>query len=231
MVARGSVLGMLILSPEDASKLQGNEIRPIATALADGMSLALSNIALRERLLNQALRDGLTGLYNRRYMEDALERLVDASGSDGPVASIVMVDLDHFKSINDSQGHALGDSILREVGSLMLAGLRKTDVACRYGGEELVLVLPNCDHSSALQRAEAVRTRIESLSDHYGFQITASLGVATTRQNGGTVAELMAAADAALYGAKAAGRNTVVGADAVRRVAADIPAVGLQQAA
>ena len=134
-----------------------------------------------------------------------------------------MIDLDHFKSINDEHGHAVGDNILRDVGPLLLVGLRKTDVACRYGGEELVVVLPNCDHDHAVARAEVFRSRIAELSSAYNFPISASLGVATSERHGRTIPALMAAADAALYDAKSAGRNRVMSADRARDAMADIP--------
>lgn len=227
MIARGNILGMLVMIPLDEAPQDLSELRLVATALADGMSLALSNMALRERLRNQALRDGLTGLYNRRYMEDALERVFDASGPGAPPSSIVMIDLDHFKRINDDHGHAVGDNILRDVGPLLLSGLRKADVACRYGGEELVIVLPNCEHEQALSRAEVIRTRIEQLSENYGFRISASLGVATSGQHGRTVPALLSAADEALYSAKSNGRNRVMSANPARAllegVADDFP--------
>ena len=124
MIARGNILGMLVMVAPEGESADTGELRLVATALADGMSLALSNIALRERLRTQALRDGLTGLYNRRYMEDALERLFDGNGPAAPASSIIMIDLDHFKTINDEHGHAVGDNILRDVGPLLLVGLR-----------------------------------------------------------------------------------------------------------
>ncbi|WP_226341705.1 sensor domain-containing diguanylate cyclase [Sphingomonas sp. NIC1] len=223
MIARGNILGMLVMVAPEGESADTGELRLVATALADGMSLALSNIALRERLRTQALRDGLTGLYNRRYMEDALERLFDGNGPAAPASSIIMIDLDHFKSINDEHGHAVGDNILRDVGPLLLVGLRKTDVACRYGGEELVVVLPNCDHDHAVARAEVIRSRIAELSSAYNFPISASLGVATSERHGRTIPALMAAADAALYDAKSAGRNRVMSADRARDAMADIP--------
>lgn len=210
MVARGQTLGMLVLGNqggEIAADLA--EIELVGSALADGMSLALSNIALRERLRNQALRDGLTGLYNRRYMEDVLERFVEVSKNGGPETSLIMIDLDHFKAINDEHGHAAGDAILREVGAVMMSSLRKADVACRYGGEELAVILPGCSLETATERANALCARIEALSDAHGFRITASMGVATAPPSTLGAAELIISADKALYAAKTAGRNQV----------------------
>lgn len=211
MVARGNVLGMLVLVEEE-EQVDQEEMRLIGSALADGMSLALANIALRERLRNQALRDGLTGLYNRRYMEDVLERFVEVSKGGGPETSLIMIDLDHFKSINDEHGHAVGDSILREVGAAMMSSLRKADVACRYGGEELAVILPSCTLDVAVERARALCARIEALTDAHGFRISASLGVASAPQMAMSAADLIVKADNALYAAKAAGRNQVVAA-------------------
>jgi diguanylate cyclase (GGDEF)-like protein len=211
MAARGQVLGMLVLTGSDGA-FDIAEAQLIGSALADGMSLALSNIALRERLRNQALRDGLTGLYNRRYMEDVLDRFVEVSKNGGPETSLIMIDLDHFKAINDEHGHAAGDAILREIGAVMMSSLRKADVACRYGGEELAVILPGCPLATATERANALCARIEALSDAHGFRITASMGVATAPPNAIGASELIIAADKALYAAKAAGRNQVVSA-------------------
>ena len=141
---------------------------PVATALADAMSLALANIALREKLRTQALRDPLTGLYNRRYMEDVLDRYVSlAERSDSPL-SIVMIDLDHFKRLNDDFGHAVGDAVLCEVAAAIIGTIRPGDVACRYGGEELVVLFPDCGMIEALAKAEMLRARIERLSENHG---------------------------------------------------------------
>jgi diguanylate cyclase (GGDEF)-like protein len=208
MVARGQVLGMLMLG-DPAGEFALEEAQLIGSALADGMSLALANIALRERLRNQALRDGLTGLYNRRYMEDTLERFVEVSKGAGPGTSLVMIDLDHFKSINDEHGHAAGDAVLRDVGAILMSTLRKADVACRYGGEELAVILPSCEMAVAVERAKQLCARIEALSDTYGFRVSASMGVASAPVHARSADELVVVADKALYVAKANGRNQV----------------------
>jgi diguanylate cyclase (GGDEF)-like protein len=173
------------------------------------MSLALSNLSLREKLRNQALRDPLTGLYNRRYMEDMLERFVRLAVRKDSSLAVVMIDLDHFKRLNDQHGHLLGDAVLRAVAGAISATLRETDVACRYGGEELIVLLPDCDTDAALAKAEEIRLRIEELSAAHGAEITASLGVAALPSAASTVVDLVKAADTALYEAKKAGRNCV----------------------
>lgn len=226
MMARGEVYGLLQLHAEGPdAEARLTEATPLATALADAMSLALSNIALRERLRNQALRDPLTGLYNRRYMEDMLERFtLMAERSQTPVA-VIMIDLDHFKRLNDEHGHAMGDAVLRETAATITGALRNSDVACRYGGEELVVLLPDCDLESAMAKAEVLRARIEGLSDLHDVRVTASFGVASMPETTKLAADLIPCADAALYQSKQTGRNRVTAArrraDPVETLAGD----------
>ncbi len=211
MIARGEIVGLLQLfaSGADAeARLEG--VTNLGSALADGMSLALANMALREKLRNQALRDPLTGLYNRRYMEDSLHRFVRLAEREHREVSLVMVDLDHFKRLNDEHGHAFGDQVLRESALALVSALRETDIVCRYGGEELVVILPDCPLERAAEKAEALRLRIETLSGAHGAEITASFGVASIPHTSNNITDLLAAADAALYKAKEAGRNCVM---------------------
>jgi diguanylate cyclase (GGDEF)-like protein len=210
MIARGNVYGLLMfhLPAADAGeKLES--ISRIARALADSMSLALANINLREKLRNQSLRDPLTGLYNRRYMEDALERYVSIAERQGSPTAVVMIDLDNFKKLNDSHGHAKGDAVLRDVASQLVGSLRPSDVASRYGGEELMVILPNCNLADALLKAEILRARIEGLSEIHETSVSASFGVAAIPDNTNSHTELIPLADDALYDAKQAGRNCV----------------------
>ena len=213
MMARGEVYGLLCVQSEGVeaeARLSG--IAPLAAAVADAMSLALSNIALREKLRTQALRDPLTGLYNRRYMEDVLDRSVNLAERGGNPLSAVMIDLDHFKLLNDEHGHALGDAVLREVAAAIIGAIRPCDVACRYGGEEILVILPDCSLDDAILKANVLRARIESLSENHDCRITASFGVAAMPDNSSKAGDLLAAADAALYQAKQEGRNRVVSA-------------------
>lgn len=221
MMARGEVYGLLQVQSDTNERLES--VEPLATAIADAMSLALSNIALREKLRTQALRDPLTGLYNRRYMEDVLERYSNlAERNDRPLAAI-MIDLDHFKLLNDQHGHAMGDAVLREAAASIAGAIRPSDVACRYGGEELVVLLADCALDEAAAKAELLRARIESLSDVHGVRITASFGVAAMPDTSSRGAEIVNAADAALYRAKQAGRNRVETAERRADVAAAEP--------
>lgn len=211
MLARGEVLGLLQIYAEgDEAEQRLEGIRGLGAAIADAMSLALSNIALREKLRGQALRDPLTGLYNRRYMEDALDRFVGLAEREKRELSVVMIDLDHFKRLNDQYGHAKGDSVLRDSAAILKHALRDTDVACRYGGEELMLLLPDCPIEMAIEKADEIRRGIENLTEPNGAPVSASLGVASYDQHTKSVKEIVASADAALYQAKQKGRNRVV---------------------
>ena len=215
MMACGQVHGLLILLPEDQegvfARLMG--VRRLGRALADSMSLALSNIALREKLRTQSLRDPLTGLYNRRYMEDALERFVSLGARGGGSTAVIMLDLDNFKLLNDEHGHAKGDAVLRDVAAQMVSALRPTDVLCRYGGEELLAILPDCSLDDAAEKAELLRERIELLSEVHACPISASLGVAAVPEAATTASDVVPIADAALYAAKKSGKNRVVCAE------------------
>ena len=210
MIARGEIMGLFQLFADgDAAEARLEGVTGLASAIADGMSLALANMGLREKLRNQALRDPLTGLYNRRYMEDCLQRFVRLADRENREVSVVMVDLDHFKTLNDEHGHAFGDAVLRDTAMTIVGGLRETDIVCRYGGEELVVILPDCNLDRAADKAEALRLRIEALSQTHGASISASFGVAGVPYTSSGVSDLLAAADGALYRAKQNGRNQV----------------------
>ncbi|NLR69855.1 sensor domain-containing diguanylate cyclase [Novosphingobium sp. ERN07] len=223
MMACGQVHGLLIITHPQTEGAFGRlmDIRRLGRALADSMSLALSNIALREKLRTQSLRDPLTGLYNRRYMEDALERFVSLGSRTGGSTAVVMLDLDNFKKLNDEHGHAKGDAVLRDVAAQIVGALRPTDVVCRYGGEELVAILPDCSLEDAMEKAEALRDRIESLSGSHECAISASLGIATVPETATSATDVLPIADAALYAAKKAGKNRIVASE--KRAGRDAP--------
>lgn len=211
MAARGQLHGLLeIIADGDNAEARLKAIRPIAAAIGDAMSLALSSMALRERLSNQALKDALTGLYNRRFLEETLERLcLDAERRKSPLSTI-MIDLDHFKRLNDLHGHAAGDRVLREVSKAVTNCLRSTDIACRYGGEELCVLLPDCSLEMGEKKAELIRAKVAELSVE-GLAVTASLGIACLPETSSRT-DLLSNADAALYLSKQNGRNRVVAA-------------------
>ena len=168
-----------------------------------------------ELLRHESMHDPLTRLFNRRYMEEILEReLRRAQRSRQPI-SVIMLDIDRFKQINDTFGHAAGDSLLRKLSSFLLNHVRGADIACRYGGDEFVLILPNAPLEIAQQRAEKLREGCKEILVDPGQlpgQITLSAGVATFPDQGATRETLFQAADAALYAAKKTGRNRVVAA-------------------
>jgi diguanylate cyclase (GGDEF)-like protein/PAS domain S-box-containing protein len=167
---------------------------------------------LQERLREESTHDALTGLHNRRYMEEALEHALADARRCGQRVSVIMSDLDHFKSINDRFGHLGGDEILRAYGRLLRDSARRADVCCRYGGEEFLLVLPTMAGDEALRRAEEIRASIGSQAipfGHTALSVTASFGVATFPDDGDTSDELLRAADRALYESKKQGRNRV----------------------
>ncbi len=169
-------------------------------------------LALQEKLREQSTHDALTGLYNRRYLEEALDReLISAERHEHPV-SVIMADLDHFKKVNDRLGHPAGDEVLRVFSDLMKRYVRGSDICCRYGGEEFLLVLPQIAKEDAGKRAHQLCSAIGAAPVRYDaavIPVTASFGVATFPHDGRTTGELIAAADSALYAAKAAGRNRV----------------------
>ena len=212
LMAYGEVLGVLHLRGADASTLQSK--LQLVTMANDGLALTLANIKLRQSLKEQSIRDPLTGLFNRRYMTESLEREFARAQRAGTPVAIAMIDVDHFKRFNDSFGHDAGDAVLQELGSFLRRSVRAEDIACRYGGEEFCLVLPQMDHSRARQRAEAIRAgaaALEVKSDGRVLgPVTLSLGLALFPEDGGDTESLVRAADAALYEAKKAGRNRVV---------------------
>jgi diguanylate cyclase (GGDEF)-like protein len=208
MTARGQLHGVLEIAADGSDACRRLEAaRPIATAIGDAMSLALSNAALRDQLRNQALRDGLTSLYNRRFLEEVQERLCLDSERRGSSIALIMLDLDRFKVLKDTHGHGAGDTALREVAAAMMSCVRATDIACRYGGEELLVLLPDCGLEMAAGKAEQIHSRIASLTFEGGMSVTASFGIAAIPETSATARSLLTDADVALYQAKTGGRD------------------------
>ncbi len=169
-------------------------------------------LALQDQLREQAIRDALTGLYNRLPLNEFFDRELSLAKRHGRPISVVMADLDHFKSVNDTFGHLAGDETLRVFTSLIRNSYRTSDIHCRFGGEEFLVVLPGMLHDAACARTELLRAAIESASIKYGassIHVTATFGVATFPQHADTRDALIAAADGALYAGKAEGRNCV----------------------
>jgi diguanylate cyclase (GGDEF)-like protein len=185
----------------------------LADTVARQIALALANLSLREQLQQQAIRDPLTGLHNRRYLDETLPRELQRAGRQGQPVGVIMLDIDHFKRFNDTYGHDAGDTLLRVAGDFLQQHTRGDDIACRYGGEEFTLVLPGASLADTQQRAEELRAGIQSLNvAHQGQpldKVTASLGIAIFPAHGSTAEVLVSAADQALYQAKRNGRNRV----------------------
>jgi diguanylate cyclase (GGDEF)-like protein len=186
----------------------------LAETVARQGALALSNLNLRERLQQQAIRDGLTGLFNRRYLDETLPREVQRAEREGQSVGVIMLDIDHFKRFNDTYGHDAGDVLLRAVGVFLKNNTRNEDIICRYGGEEFTLVLPRASLDNTRARAEYLREGVKSLVVQYQGQVldavTASLGIAIFPDHGSTADRVVKAADEALYQAKRSGRDRVV---------------------
>ncbi len=226
MLAQGDIFGILHLQKRTSAKLSRTkqfheeasidisiDIQQLAVTMADFFSLALVNIQLRETLKQQATRDPLTGLFNRRYMEDTLSREICRATRQGTPLGIIMLDLDHFRRFNNTFGHEAGDIILQELGKFLQNNIRKEDIACRYGGEEFTLILPGASLEITKKRAEMIRHNVQNLHLNYNGtildNITFSLGVAIYPDHGQTEEVILQAADEALYRAKHAGRKRV----------------------
>ena len=221
LIAQGEIMGLILLqsrvcrmdSPEPLRDQLIESKQRLALTLAKQISLALANLRLRDSLRARAFRDPLTGLFNRRYMEETLGREIQRVKRRNQPLGVIMVDLDALKPINDSLGHEAGDKVIIALGHLLQTHIRREDIACRYGGDEFTLIMPEASLEIACQRAEDLRSGLSRLQVEYAGQplgpISASFGVATFPDHGFTAEELVRAADAALYHAKQQGRNQV----------------------
>ncbi|WP_245602602.1 PAS domain S-box protein [Gloeothece verrucosa] len=213
MMAQGKAVGLFYLSTSEPEKI--SEVKQqLARAVSEHISLALVNLQLRESLESQSIKDSLTGLYNRRYMEESLKREINLAQRKQHPVGLIMIDVDHFKQFNDNFGHKAGDLILHEVGNFLMANVRSGDIACRYGGEEFLLILPEASLSDSQQRAEQIRKGIKQLNfQQYNSaftSLTVSIGVACFPAHGKQGETLIQSADMALYQAKNQGRDRVV---------------------
>jgi diguanylate cyclase (GGDEF)-like protein len=173
---------------------------------------------LQSQLREQAIRDPLTDLFNRRYLEETLDRELARAARESYPVCIILIDIDHFKQVNDTYGHEAGDLVLKELADLLAQQSRRGDVACRYGGEEFVIVMPNITSGVAVERAEKLRQSLNSLQVAYGryhISTTYSMGIASYPANGETRDVILRAADRAMYAAKEAGRDHIRSFDEV----------------
>ncbi|STX29321.1 sensor histidine kinase [Legionella beliardensis] len=215
LFAQSDILGLLYLEwkPFSQDKYKENQ-EVLANTVAEQIALGLSNIKLRETLRNQSFRDTLTGLYNRRYLEETLERELSRCGRKSSSCATLMIDIDHFKQFNDKFGHEAGDLVIQSFAQVLNKAARKYDIACRYGGEEFILFLPEIEPKTALARAQQLHKAISKIHLRYGgnmlSQITISVGIAIHPEHGKDMHTLIACADRALYQAKKSGRNRTV---------------------
>jgi len=212
LLAGQDIAGVLTLRASDGATLPSRVDR-LATDFADQISLALANLQRQDSLHARAVRDPLTGLFNRRCMEETLQReLLRAGRGDGEVG-VILLDVDYFKAFNDTWGHSAGDAVLQQLARMLQNLCREEDVVCRYGGEEFVIVMPNASTDAVRSIAERLRDHARQLHVHRDGEllghITISAGTALAPLHGLTVSALLGAADRALYAAKSGGRDRV----------------------
>lgn len=212
IVTGGETAGALTLRvPAYGSFPSGTEF--FAHAFADQIALALGSLQQQEALRTRAVRDALTGLYNRRYLEECLRRELARAACEETQVGVIVVDVDHFKRFNDTYGHGGGDALLQQFARLMQSVTGENDVVCRYGGEEFVIILPDTTTEALRACAERLRDYARELhihrDGHLLGNVTISSGIAIAPHHATTAEGLIAAADRALYAAKSAGRDRV----------------------
>lgn len=221
MLGRGRVMGVLSLFRDGEDTPFTQDDLDTVRSFAAQASVAIENVMLHQEAQRLSVTDALTGLWNFRYFQMQADRELESATRFGRPLSLAIVDIDHFKIVNDHYGHQVGDDVLIEVAQRLRLCTRVPDVVARYGGEEFVVLLPNTGVDGALATAERIREAISGTPIAYGhraglpagqLEITCSVGVATFPDHGRTMAALLRSADAAMYGAKTAGRNRVVGA-------------------
>lgn len=215
----GEKLGVLALDSARKHAFEKEDLQPLES-VADICAAAIQNASYFDRVSQLAYVDGLTGIHNRRYFEMRIGEELDRASRSHQKMSLIMVDIDHFKRLNDEFGHLLGDEVLRMVSSMMKQQVRKHDLVCRYGGEEFVIVVIDTGIENAVRVAEKLRRQIEN--HHFpgvARPVTISCGVADYPDHGLSRDEVVAAADAAMYAAKQAGRNRVRAASSVKNEA------------
>ena len=212
MIAKGETIGMLHLQFSSIVEIT-QSTKNLAETVAQNLALSFANLKLQQELKFQSFHDSLTGLYNRRYIEESLKKEIDRARRKQQFVSVMMLDVDHFKQFNDTYGHQAGDLVLNKVGTYLRSAIREYDIACRYGGEEMIVVMPDASIENSIVRAETIRTGIKALKlEHNGKQlqsVTVSIGVSCFPDDGVDPEKLINAADKALYRAKEEGRDCV----------------------
>ena len=217
LMAKGDIVGLLHLKSfnnDSGQNTKTDDLRQMAFTLSEYLSLSIANVKLSESLSKQSIQDPQSGLYNRRFMEESLQREMLRAARKQTHIGIIMGDLDHFKKFNDVYGHAAGDKIIVQIGKLFKDKFRGSDIACRYGGEEFLIILPESSPEDTVKRAEALREEIKKMEMVFQGQIlgsiTMSMGIASYPEKGTRMEELLRVADTALYKAKQEGRDRVI---------------------
>jgi diguanylate cyclase (GGDEF)-like protein/PAS domain S-box-containing protein len=209
---RGDLLGLLNLRSAPGESI-GPQQRQLLTVLGEVIKLSLSSLKLREALRAQAIRDPLTGLFNRNYLDETLRREVSRSARHQTPLCVAMLDIDGFKAFNDTHSHHAGDILLKALADFFVKKLRASDIVCRYGGDEFVLVLPDTDLRQVSERLDRLRGEVKNMQCEYEGRMlpatSVSIGVAQWPDHGATSEDLVKAADGALYAAKHSGRDQV----------------------
>jgi diguanylate cyclase (GGDEF)-like protein len=206
---RNSAVGELVVEDDTIGRVWEDEEVLMVKTVSDQLAVAIDHARLFLHVRTQAMTDSLTGLFNHGYFQEQLERETSRADRNGDPLSLILLDLDHLKKINDTHGHRAGDTALRHVARTMQSTVRNVDVCARYGGEEFVIILPQCGREDALKVAERLREAIAGSPLERIGQVTASIGVATYPGAAKSKEDLIEMADRAMYLSKAAGRNRV----------------------
>lgn len=219
LIAQGEAIGVyhLMISEKEDEYFDENLLKDkeqLAISMSKQISLALSNLKLREKLHDMAIHDSLTGVFNRRYMEEYFKHEIYRAARKGISIGVIILDLDHFKTVNDTLGHEAGDIVLKEIGMFLSNKIRKSDIVCRIGGDEFVIIMPEEPLEVTIERAEELNKEFKLLQKTGEEKkllenVTLSFGVAAFPTHGATSDEVLKAADQALYTAKDKGRDQV----------------------
>jgi diguanylate cyclase (GGDEF)-like protein/PAS domain S-box-containing protein len=212
LMVQGETMGLLSMASQDDKRFQRQQ--QLAVIVGDAIKMSISNLRLREKLREQALTDQLTGLGNRHFLEDNLSRELARTLSRDSTVCVTMLDIDNFKKFNDSYGHEIGDTLLQKLGEVLRDHLRPSDIKCRYGGEEFVVVLMDSSLAEVKQRLEKIRTMVKAIEIKNGKEyisgMTISIGIVEAHEDDRNTNQLLREADEALYSAKRAGRDRIV---------------------
>jgi diguanylate cyclase (GGDEF)-like protein len=212
LIGHVGLIGMLFLNAAPGNIITKNQIQ-LANTFSEIIKLFLANIQLRGNLLEQAIHDPLTGLFNRRHLDEILPREMQHVIREQRPLCVAMIDIDHFKIFNDTYGHDAGDAVLKHLGDLIKRNFRAGDIPFRFGGEEFIVILINSELQGAIPRLQTLCDKIKStrfpFNDLILPKITVSIGVAQAPKDGTTTEEILRAADEALYAAKNSGRDRI----------------------